>query len=291
MMSANLWKRITSHRTGHGMVDWADAGSTDDAGRHAAGQEFLVKGLSTGCPTMDPDEIDKLLSQEISHLTMEEKQNIDDEIHGFYSRHPSPGGEPLVEHRRHLELFQNEIDKLDARDKRSYLWACSIQDGQAALTMMHPGWNVSTVHVLKDEYRLRFLRTTIYDVKKAAIRYCRWLDLLVDYFGEALLTRPIYLADLDEDSYHILKEGMIQLLPGRDRSGRRVIAFMKQLGEGRPLAMRAVVSKSLDMRGSQWRWIDLPLFVYCAQMQMLLPCIVLIGSISFSFDLHFSGSS
>ncbi len=234
---------------GHGMVDWADNGSTEDAGRIDAGQDFIVKSLSTGGPTVGPTAIDELLSREMAHLTMEEKQNIEDEIHGFFTRHPSPGGEPPMG--RHLEHFQNEIDKLDARDKESYLWACSIQEGQAALTMIHPGGGSSTLHVLKEEYRLRFLRTTIYDVKKAAIRYCRWLDLLVDYFGEAALTRPIYLTDLDEDSNLLLREGGIQLLPGRDRSGRRVIAFMRQLGEGRPLEMRAVVSKTF---GHVERW-------------------------------------
>jgi hypothetical protein len=246
MMNTNLgrWKRNTSYQMGDGMVDWADASRTD------AGEDSLLMHLANGIQTMNPATIAELLNREISHLTMEEKKNIDDEIHGFYSRHPSSGGEPSMERRRwHFEHFQNEIDKLEARDKRSYLRACSIQEGQAALTMIHPGGGCSALHVLEENYRLRFLRTTIYDVKKAAIRYCRWLDLLVDYFGEAVLTRPIYLTDLDDDSCSVLKEGTIQLLPGRDRSGRRVIAFMKQLGEGRPLAMRAVVSKSFGDEG------------------------------------------
>jgi hypothetical protein len=272
------------------MVDWADAASAEDAGRIDAAQDFILKSLSSGGPTMDPRAINELLSREMAHLTMEEKRDIDDEVHGFYSRHPSPGGDPPMEHRcRHLEDFQNEIDKMDARDKWSYLRACSIQEGRVALTMMDPGGNDSTLHVLKEDYQLRFLRTTIYDVKKAALRYCRWLDLLVDYFGEEVLTRPIFLTDLDEDSCSVLKKGMIQLLPGRDRSGRRIIAFMRQAGEGRRLAMRAVVSMTLDVRGCREGWCFLPLLMFvgkCADAKY----IILIGLLPFSLDWHFPGT-
>jgi hypothetical protein len=181
--------------------------------------------------------------------------------------------------RSHYVQFQVELDLLPPRVKQSYLRARSIQAGivsndlgsntSATTTTtttttnnnnnnnssrsncptvtissaMGGRDNVSsnTVFVLRDEYRLRFLRTTLFDVQKAALRYCKWLDLLVDYFGEIVLTRPPYLTDLDEASCRYLKEGRVQVLPSRDRSGRRILACLRHIGDGTALGFLSLV--------------------------------------------------
>jgi hypothetical protein len=87
-------------------------------------------------------------------------------------------------------------------------------------------------YVLSDGFRIKFLRAELFDVKKAAGRYLRCVDFLVDYFGLVALERPLYLKDFDKEDMKLLKEGRCQLMPSRDRFGRRIIAFLGAFGKG-----------------------------------------------------------
>jgi len=87
-------------------------------------------------------------------------------------------------------------------------------------------------YALSDGFRLKFLRAELFDVKKAAARYLTAIDFLVDYFGLVALQRPLYLKDLDKDEQKLLREGRCQLLPSRDRFGRRIIVFIGAMGNG-----------------------------------------------------------
>jgi hypothetical protein len=79
---------------------------------------------------------------------------------------------------------------------------------------------------------IKFLRSELFDVKKAADRYMQCIDFLVDYFGLFALERPLFLNDLNKEEHKLLKEGQLQLLPSRDRSGRRVVVFLGTFGYG-----------------------------------------------------------
>jgi hypothetical protein len=50
--------------------------------------------------------------------------------------------------------------------------------------------------VNEEWFRLRFLRSELFDVKAAAERIIRYLDLVETYYGEIGLQRPIQLSDL-----------------------------------------------------------------------------------------------
>jgi len=87
-------------------------------------------------------------------------------------------------------------------------------------------------YVLSDGFRIKFLRAELFDVKKAAGRYLKCVDFLVDYFGLVALERPLYLKDFDKEDMKLLKEGRCQLMPSRDRFGRRIICFLGAFGKG-----------------------------------------------------------
>ena len=88
----------------------------------------------------------------------------------------------------------------------------------------------STTFVNDEAFRLRFLRAEQFRPKQAAERMIRNLDLLYRYVGPEGLKRPIRLSDLDESSLSLLKAGSFQLLPCRDRSGRRIVVRIGPLG-------------------------------------------------------------
>lgn len=72
-------------------------------------------------------------------------------------------------------------------------------------------------------FRLKFLRANQFDATKAAWNFTRYLELLCKYFGPEALTRPLLFSDLTGAEIDLLRLGHMQLLPTRDRSGRRLI--------------------------------------------------------------------
>ena len=81
-----------------------------------------------------------------------------------------------------------------------------------------------------DNFRLKFLRAEQFRPHQAAERMIRNLDLLSRYMGPQGLKRRITMGDLEENSLTILKLGSIQLLPSRDRSGRRIVIRIGPFG-------------------------------------------------------------
>lgn len=232
-------------------VDTDAAGGRDD-------DDGAITGVMGGGAVIDPNlpltakatnpkVVDDMLRREMERLSLREKLEIDDEIHGFYSRHPAPADDTDEFRRERLEQFRHEIGEVPVFEKQAYLRACSLQAmmlqttpsavvvvSSGGTTTLPPTPTTTTLHVLTDDYRLRFLRATLYDARRAAIRYCKWLDVLVEYYGDVALTRPLCCADVEANAGEGpcgLKEGVIQLLPGRDRSGRRVMAFMREVAE------------------------------------------------------------
>ena len=50
------------------------------------------------------------------------------------------------------------------------------------------------------DFRLRFLRSELFDAAKAAKKIVGFLDLLLEYYGEFALRRPIRLSDLGKEA-------------------------------------------------------------------------------------------
>mmetsp|Transcript_27536 Transcript_27536/g.64573 ORF Transcript_27536/g.64573 Transcript_27536/m.64573 type:complete len:596 (+) Transcript_27536:248-2035(+) len=88
------------------------------------------------------------------------------------------------------------------------------------------GLELKSKYICTPEFRLKFLRADRFNPRKAAVRYCDCLDLLMKYFGEKIFRRQLYVSDLTALEHKFLRDGNIQVLPSRDRIGRRVFVFI-----------------------------------------------------------------
>jgi len=160
--------------------------------------------------TIDPNDVDQLLSRELANLDVEGREAILEEVHGV--RCITPEETPLLLETS-LARFNEELESIHIKP--------AFNRSQELSNPRVPSY------VNTDEFRLRFLRCEIFDAKRASARMCRFLDTLMDVFDgkEELLLRPPRLSDFSKTEYAILKSGSFQLLPYRDRSGRRILTM------------------------------------------------------------------
>jgi len=114
-----------------------------------------------------------------------------------------------------LRKFHSEVTKV--KNKPAY-------DRAQELLLADPKYQDSYIHA--SGYKLRFLRCELFNICKAAKRYCKYLDTLLELHGEKALKGPIGISDLGREEMTFLREGSIQVMPYRDRSGRRVVCVV-----------------------------------------------------------------
>ena len=159
---------------------------------------------------VDPEAVDNLLAKELKQMSFQTRTEIYEEIHGVrtFAVDETP------------QLLQTAIEQL-----RYQLGNIPLKEKQAYQSAP----NNSYIH--GDDFQLRFLRADLMDPIKAAKRMVNFLDLLVEYFGPIVLERPVKLSDLGKESMEILKAGQtMQMLPFRDRSGRRILTCVTDFG-------------------------------------------------------------
>mmetsp|Transcript_26054 Transcript_26054/g.45910 ORF Transcript_26054/g.45910 Transcript_26054/m.45910 type:complete len:525 (+) Transcript_26054:102-1676(+) len=149
----------------------------------------------------------ELWQQELKLMSNKDRRILDDVVRG---RRTSA---PVVETAEMLQIalgcMELEIQALPDSQKHAY----------------NKGLNSSSKYIHDPEFRLGFIRAEVYDPKKAAVRFCKWLELLVEFYGDFALTRRLYYSDLRKEELELMKEGAYQLLPSRDRIGRRVLTL------------------------------------------------------------------
>eukprot|EP00536_Pseudo-nitzschia_multiseries_P000826 jgi/Psemu1/95895/gw1.10.5.1 len=69
-----------------------------------------------------------------------------------------------------------------------------------------------------------FLRCDIFDCRKAAQRIGRFAYLMYEIHGDVGLQRRPNLTDFTDIEFEFMDLGIYQILPGRDRAGRRMVA-------------------------------------------------------------------
>ena len=156
---------------------------------------------------VSPEAADARHAQEMSHLSVEERGRVYEELHGVDPELE----EANVEER--LQDFCLEMESQVAQDQAPYI---------ARAMNSAPSYIMGL--------RLQMLRADYFDPHKAVQRLERFLRGKVAYYGEDTLTRPVYLSDLNSDDQRMMESGFYQLLPQRDRAGRAVIVFF-DLGE------------------------------------------------------------
>ena len=154
-------------------------------------------------PQWEPTTQDeaKLMAEEMNDLSTGDRERLYEEMHGVENE--------IEEHldfvASKLEQFQKELDRI--KDKPAY---------DKALQMDAEYCNQRSL-------RLKFLRADRFDPKKSAYRWIACFEIKSDLWGSERLVSEITLQDLDEDTLAVIKSGVIQILPCRDRVGRKVL--------------------------------------------------------------------
>ena len=210
--------------------------------------------------------VDDLLSNELLKLSVNDRSAIDEEIHGVTCLSPKESPEFLS---RSLWAFQNEIDntnssipyskkqiyhdivnrvswrrttrQLEQQQQQQQQQDSSTNIGQQQQQQPIP-IPIEKHYVINDmNFRLRFLRCELFDIKKAVLRYFNYLNFINDLWGFDIVSQntQIGIKDFTKSELKFFKRGLFQILPFRDRSGRRIIVIMGGMGTTNTLIARA----------------------------------------------------
>ena len=180
---------------------------------------------------LNPKDVDAMMANSLNKLSFRDRTVLQEEIHGVGSLAPEEAPE-MVD--KALSDFQTELDKLHPDSRIFYDRAISL--------------NSKYVH--SPEFRLKFLRADLFDAKKAAMRFANYLQYGHRYFGDVALMRPLRFEDLTVEEQEMMREGIGQVLPSRDRSGRLIFFHQPPvLKDGRTDAsLRARVRWTFPLR-------------------------------------------
>mmetsp|Transcript_25093 Transcript_25093/g.69213 ORF Transcript_25093/g.69213 Transcript_25093/m.69213 type:complete len:439 (-) Transcript_25093:1688-3004(-) len=161
-------------------------------------------------------EVDGMLSKELLQLSFDDRNAINEEIHGVRCMAPTETPELLG---LALQGLQRELDAIP------YKPAYDRAQNYARLPQF-----AQTSYVNTNEFRLKFLRCELFDKRRAAVRLIKYLDLMVELYGMFAIQRKVTLKDFSKQEMQILRAGYCQLFPFRDRSGRRVMCIVGKMG-------------------------------------------------------------
>jgi len=177
---------------------------------------------------VDSEAAERQWARELYEMNSDMREAVNYELHGVTSRAIPEDPTVIAEA---LRLFQIEIDtQISPQQKQTYTRAVV---------------GLKSNYVQTPEFRLRFLRAERFNIKKATIRFCRALDYLVQSFGVQALLRQLFLSDLSKEEERFLKKGFNQILPSRDRFGRRLLTHFGSCGREYPFEVRAKVATYL----------------------------------------------
>lgn len=169
----------------------------------------------------DPNDVDGLLTQELLRLSLADRNDLQEEVHGV--RCLAPKETPsLLE--KSLEGLQRELDAIPDSMKTAYLKSQKLVLDKK--NRCNGQTDITTTYVNTSDFRLRFLRCELFDIAKAATRMTKFLDIVLELFGEYALQRPMRLSDFSKTELRHFRKGRYQFLPYRDRAGafgRRIL--------------------------------------------------------------------
>ena len=152
---------------------------------------------------------DDLLAKELNQLSVQDRNAISEEIHGVLCLTPVETPEFLERSLSALEISLAQM-------------TTNLPSSASVYNLFH----TRNSYVNDRNFRLRFLRSELFNVEKAALRIMKYLDVALAVCGEAVLKRHIRLDDFTKDEMKVVRSGCIQLLPYRDRAGRPILAFV-----------------------------------------------------------------
>jgi hypothetical protein len=165
-----------------------------------------------------------MLAKALMDMKYEDRTKVEERIHGI-------GSETEVVETP--ELIRDAIQNFEIVLQQKYTSNPDHPDLKGYHMARQNQWAYATCPS-NENLRIRFIRTVRYDIEKAVDRFCYHLTYRLFLFGPDSLQRPLEVDDLRYDAktgrrepttraYKYFKTGSIQVLPGRDRAGRRVV--------------------------------------------------------------------
>jgi hypothetical protein len=160
--------------------------------------------------SIDDDQVEARLSTSLLRLNFEDRNEIAEEVHCVRSlgREETPELKNDSLHRMNAELCRFVSEPCNDQ--------CAFQRAQ----------HLQKTFVNDRDFRLKFLRVELFDPIKAADRMMLCLDYLLLLFGQRGLEEPLDSSFFVKEEAAALREGYIQLLPFRDRRGRRILIIL-----------------------------------------------------------------
>ena len=193
-----------------------------------------------------PEEVMKVLSQELLKLHISKRSAIEEEIHGVHCN--AVEETPQLIHDALVQLHERlqHPTLIPPSHKQAYL-RCQQLEIQRQKKMQRTSNNINSptppcCYINTEEFRLMFLRCELFDIAKTALHIVEWLEYVVTLFGEYALERPITVQDFTKEELRCFRQGNLQLLPFRDFSGgigRKVcVVFPNEHWTSIPLRIR-----------------------------------------------------
>ena len=167
--------------------------------------------------------VDNILNREIMQLSLQARNDIQEEIHGVKCLAPLETPEFLKRSISELDAQLNKMIILSSASTSipSISSANNNNKNNALFLVKNLG---SRSYANSAEFKLRFLRCKLFDIPQAASSLCGYLDRIHSLFGEIALERELNLyQDFTKEELREFRKGYYQLLPFRDRSGRRIL--------------------------------------------------------------------
>jgi len=159
---------------------------------------------------INDDQVEARLSTSLLRLNFQDRNEITEEVHGVRSlgREETP------------ELINDSLHKMNAE------LLSLVSEPQNHQCAFQRAQHLQKTFVNDRNFRLKFLRVELFDPIKAADRMMLCLDYLLYLFGQRGLEEPLDSSFFVKEEAAALREGYIQLLPFRDRRGRRILVLL-----------------------------------------------------------------
>jgi hypothetical protein len=168
------------------------------------------------------------VTRELMRMSFANRNAVNEEIHGVHSMALTETSELIAGSLASMEqavAINVQVTQQELFSQQSTVIPAYVEAQR---------FRAPYIHQL--DFRIKFLRAALFDPNKAAERLVGFSQLVRDILGaEALIKVPIQLSHLAFDEHSLLREANFQILPGRDRSGRRIMGIFEDFGPRRPL--------------------------------------------------------
>jgi hypothetical protein len=186
--------------------------------------------------------VDKLFIEELQGLSVRHRDMVQEEIHGVHTCAVSEDEEKIVEGLKRLDeeirairqevLVSPDEVSVSGDSYNESIWeylAVEEENSSTSPASTNAQKRILYSYIFHRDFRLKFLRADLFDVEKAAHRYLRRVECLLNYYGSYALQRPLMYDDLGKECQDAAKVGYGQILPSRDRAGRLIVVSQAPL--------------------------------------------------------------